>query len=282
MIKLFKNQIFCCGMVAFSLSLGLLLYFLGGCSGSHFIAGHIPATIVLIFFVVMLIKLTFKYGLQPIIKRQRIAISVIIISAMLLASYVLVFSGGFSGLYFLVGIMPAGMIPIFSAFIFTVLVFKNGVQSINKRQRIVLSVIIIIVTLSFWRVPKLFPHSLFLVGFKYRILKISSPQELREIAANARKILVKQRNLPSPDKTWLWEENIHRSLWEQMPNYKILSDNDHYVSISVSDSNSVDIIWGGALTGHHGIRIGEGNTKKIESDFEFFLIDKDIAIFASR
>jgi hypothetical protein len=220
MIKLFKNQMFCCGMVGFCLCLFHILDFLGGCRNLHFT--------------------------------------------------------------FACGFIPTFIIPIFFAFIFTVLVVIFGVRSIIKRQRIVLSIIIIIVAMSFWCVPKLFPYRPYLLGFKYRILKISSSQELRELAGNARKILVKHRNLPNRGQYWLWDEEIHRRLWEQMPNYKILSDNDHYVSISVSDSNSVDILWGGALTGHYGIRIAEDNIKKAESDLEFFLIDKDIAIFSSR
>jgi hypothetical protein len=146
------------------------------------------------------------------------------------------------------------------------------------------SLTLIIITLAFYFMPSLLKERPFILGFKYRTLSLSSPEELQEIAGKARSLISESGSgsLPGPGKWSLWEEENHRVLWEQMPEAKILSSFDSSVVIHVSDNNCVDLIWGGALVGHWGIRIAEQPLEKSKFDIEFISITTNIAVFMSQ
>jgi hypothetical protein len=195
--------------------------------------------------------------------------------------FIVDFLGGYRGFHLSVSLFPAILIPFLFAAIFTLIVLVRAIWSIIRLRSIVRSIIIILATLGFWLTPRIFfNEDAYLLGFKYRVQRLSSSQELREIADKARELLIEQRWLPGPGKN-LWEEEVHAELWEKMPKSKIISGNTNFVVISVDDNYDVNLSWGGALVGHWGIRIAEGNVEQSKYDAAYIMLEKDIAVYKS-
>ena len=191
------------------------------------------------------------------------------------------FLGGCRGYHFTLMVFPAGLVPLPFAATFTLTVLVLGILDIVGRRRIILSIMLILVTVGFWFTPRLLKHSPFLLGFKHRVLRLSSPQELRQIASTARTYLSTDNSLPSPEHLFLWDEEVHRQIWEKMPKSKILGSEEHWPLIVINDNGCIELSWGGALTGHWGIRIAEKIVKEDEFDWDYIQIEEDIAVYMS-
>lgn len=123
-----------------------------------------------------------------------------------------------------------------------------------------------------------------MLGFKFRVLKLSTPQELQNIAAKTRIVLNlnEEKYLPGPGRWWPSEEKeTYSALWKKMPKSKILDSHHSNIIVSVSDDNCVTLRWGSGLTGTWGIRIADHSLEKSKFDYEFINIESNIAIYMS-
>jgi hypothetical protein len=184
--------------------------------------------------------------------------------------------------------LPAVSVPILVGLILTFYVIIRSIRAAIKLRKLTLSLLLIPLTISLWFVwvipLRLIPirHSPFLLGFKHRILRTSSPSELYEIAAKARVLLgdkkfSNDKYISGPGKWSYWDEK-HRPLWEQMSKYKVLSIDQSSVVIYVN-YDYVTLEWGGMLAGHWGIRIASKPLQKELDEGNFILIDPNIVIF---
>lgn len=193
--------------------------------------------------------------------------------------FVIAFLGGYHGFPLTIFSFPSALIPLLLAVIFTAIIVIRGIWSIIRVRNIVRSVVLILVTVGFWFTPRLIINqSTYLLGFKYRVLRISSPQELREIAARARELLTEQKWLPGPGRG-IYEKEVHAKLWEQMQKYKVLELDHSSVIISIEDNNDVELTWGYALVSHWGIRIAQESVEPSKYDNSYIMIQEDIAVY---
>jgi hypothetical protein len=150
-------------------------------------------------------------------------------------------------------------------------------MSLIKLKDIFQSAVAVLMTLAFF-LPFFFLYPRpYLVGFKYKVLEISSPQELREIADKARILLKEERYLPGPNR--FPQEEDYAELWEKMPKAKIFELAYSTVFINVSDNNDVLLTWGSGLVGTWGVRIAEQTVEKSKYDYNYSQIKEDIALF---
>jgi hypothetical protein len=181
--------------------------------------------------------------------------------------------GGYRGFHLCVVILPAILVPLLFALIFTLVVLIRSVWSIIRFRNIIKSLVLIIVTIGFWFMPRLCPQRPFLLGLKYRVLKLSSPQELREIASEIR---ASQHKTTSGSRyNWAQKDD---DLFKKLSKYKIFTEFFIRPRIGTSDDNSVDLYWGSALTGHWGIQIADHPLTK-NGYAEVIPIDNDIVVF---
>jgi hypothetical protein len=205
------------------------------------------------------------------------------IPIVLLMDYV----GGYEGFPLVIPccFLPADSIPVLFGLILTFYVIIRSIWSAIKLRKLTLSLLLIPLTISLWFVwvipLRLIPlrNSPFLLGFKHRILSISSPAELHEFAAKAREILPTDISFPSAGMQDLLEGEENRALWNQMSKYKILTTFDARVYISTANHNYVELAWGNVFTGSWGIRIASQPFAEDRDNPYFILIDPNIAIF---
>lgn len=195
--------------------------------------------------------------------------------------FIIDFWGGYHGFPLSLLFLPATLLPMLFAAILTFIVLLHSIWSLICLRQIAMSFLIIVLTLAFWFTPCLFGRP-YLHGFKYRTLKLSSHQELQDIAYKARTILTNQEYLPGPGKGGLYIEDTHASLWEQMPESEILKSRNSSVVIRLLNDNSVELVWGGGLVGHWGIRIANYTLVKNEYDFASIPIEPNIVVFMTE
>jgi len=202
--------------------------------------------------------------------------------------FVIDFLSGYREFPLHVLLFPAGLISLLFAAIFTLIVLIRALWSVIRLRNIIRSIVFALLVVAFWFTPRWFlpkfcPERPFMLGFRNRVLKLSSPQELHGIAAKARILLNEEKHLPGPGRIWLPEKKEKYSdLWKKIPESKLFTSHNSRVCISVSDNNDVEIFWGGALIGHWGIRISDYPLERKTYDNEFVSIEPNLVLFFSQ
>jgi hypothetical protein len=154
-----------------------------------------------------------------------------------------------------VGGLPANVIPslleLFALLALVILLFVSIKRSSGVATTVVSLLIAIHCFIGGCAVSR---ARVFQTGFRHKIQKTISAEELRTLAYVARSHIPVGGYIPGPAKLSLWTEAEHAKTWSILTNTTSLGKLDPWVVIAVRD-DVVELSWGGALVGHWGLFI---------------------------
>ena len=193
-----------------------------------------------------------------------ISIAMCFVAACAAASFPMIeYAGGLSGFPLCVGAFPAQIIPLLIQLFAIAALIIFLIRAVrNKSAKGVVAICLVVAIACFFCDWFISPVQFFKAGFRVRIHRTISPEELRTLARVARAEIPMgnisfrpgEGILPSPGKGSLWEEAEHRKMWDAVTNQTAIGKLDPGLVVCVS-SNDVELSWGGALVGHWGLRI---------------------------
>jgi hypothetical protein len=177
------------------------------------------------------------------------------IAAMTCISYAIGYIGGRRGMFLSVGMLPAEFLPVLISLFCLILLLILLAIALLKRKPAGKPFVLLALGIVFFAADFVIPPTkLFMAGFRQRIKSTIAPGELRDIARVCHAELPIDKPFPGPQKSSLWSETEHRSQWNRLVRSTSLGKLDPWMTIS-NHSDSVSIVWGGALVGHWGLAI---------------------------
>jgi hypothetical protein len=172
-----------------------------------------------------------------------------------IASYAISYFDGRRGMPMSIAGLPAQIVPmlmsVFCLGSLVVLLVTGLVKGRPVGKTLsALALSLLFVVLGFAVVPA----KVFQIGFRQRMRSTVSASELREIARFCHETLPIQTRLPGPGKWSLWNESEHRSHWNALVQATAVGKLDPSLTI-FNGTDTVEIVWGGALVGHWGLII---------------------------
>jgi hypothetical protein len=151
--------------------------------------------------------------------------------------------------------LPVQIVPDLVNLLCLVALLVLLVAAIAKRKQIRAALIALILSTAFSALQFIFPPTeIFQLGFRNRIEASVSADELRQIANAFETNVPPEGFLPGPGKSSLWDAAKDGPVWTNMTNSTSLGKLDNSVMI-YKQTGSVELLWGGGLVGHWGVRI---------------------------
>jgi hypothetical protein len=172
---------------------------------------------------------------------------------------------------------PVGLLPPVLLFVSCIALFLFCIRSVVAKRN-GLAVMLFAALLLFGASFAIRPADLFLLGFRDYAKNVLTLDEWRGISRFAQEHLRADGRLPGPGKN-LWNEKDHRALWSALVAATRIQKLDSSLMIFVN-AESTEIVWGGALVGHHGVVIfpSKNATEHRNRMSRSILIAKDIIV----
>jgi hypothetical protein len=206
-------------------------------------------------------------------KRQAIWFFIALI-AFILTLVIPYFEGRSNSWWFPIGLLPSVLLLVSCSALF--LFWIRSVAA--KRNGVVTAVMPVAALLLFGASFVIRPADLFLLGFRDYAKNVLTLDEWRGISRFAQEHLPPDGRLPGPGKN-LWNEKDHRALWSAFEAATQIQKLDPSLMIFVHPEQT-EIVWGGALVGHHGVVISSNKnaTEQNSRTSRSILIAEDITL----